>query len=193
MSREPTTIVSKSIVRNIAQGAVGLPPWLITDRGAQALIVLPVSCIIEGLEMAETATCDGLRALARLICISQLVLHRGRIDAAARNRSLPKAWLTADVLLSCLIGIIKADTLADLAKQAGLTTNDALLVAALLCTEKEDNLSPCNLAQALQVVTLELVDPSTTNRSEWPDQLSEEGIERIRTKAIMAKRRAATE
>jgi hypothetical protein len=173
---EAVFVVARGIIEKIVRGDDRLLPWLREQTSAR--ILLPYSCVVEGLALVNTATCSGIHELARLLCSCELVLRAGR----QVDESLPTMVLTPDVLLSCLVGNVSADTLRRVAKQANMKTYDAVLVGALLSTEPGDKLAPGNLAGALEVIHMNFVDPATTCRAEWPSQLSREYIGQIRRK-----------
>jgi hypothetical protein len=137
--------------------------------------------------MANAATCSGLHGLAPLLCMCELVpeTHK-KVD-----ERLPTVHLTQDALLSCLQGTVPSNTFTNLAGQVNVTTTDAALVATLLSVDETDHLDSDNLARALEVVHMNLVDPATTSRSEWPNELSPESISRTREKAAEASSRSA--
>jgi len=178
-----TIIVAKDLVRDIILGDGKLLAWIQDKVLEGSDIVIPFSCIIEGLSLAEDdATCGGLHALAHLICISELRV----MSKPKRVESHPNALLTADLLLSCILEIVDSKTIESLSREANLVTNDAFLVVALLCARPEDRLHGENLANVLNEVRLDLIDPKKTDKQEWPRELSEHNIEKTRRKAFKA-------
>lgn len=143
------------------------------------------SCVVEGLERANPATPPGLRALAALISMSRFQTtpmdERPTIDTS-HGRT---ARLTADVLLSCLLNRIDSSVIRRMADDLPVIINDALLVAALLSVDDEDQLHPENLAAVLRITTIHLVDTADADRARWPEQFSAEAVSRLRAKALV--------
>ena len=89
------------------------------------------------------------------------------------------------MLLSCLLGRIESPIISRMREDFPVIINDALLVAALLSVYDEDALHPANLAAVLRITTMNIVDPTETDRTDWPEQFSVEAIARLRAKALV--------
>ena len=173
-------ILAKDVVTSIIEGDVDMMAWL-RDQAEEYELVVILSCIIEGLELADPATAKGLRSLAELISISRFETMPEQRKAAHEGGTTIR--LTADVLLSCLLGKIDSSVVAQMTDKYPVVINDGLLVAALLSVSDEDALHTGNLAAVLKNTRMQLVDPATTDRPRWPEQISPKTISRIRAKS----------
>jgi len=177
-------ILAKDIITDIIEGDCELMAWLREKALEHELVVLK-SCVVEGLERADPATPPGLRALAALIAMSRFQTaptdERPTVDKTA-GRTIR---LTADVLLSCLLGRVGSSIIQRMTDDFPVIINDALLVAAGLSVRDEDELHPANLAAALRITTMHLVDVPDADRTCWPENFSDEAISRLRTKALV--------
>ena len=174
-------ILAKDVVTSIIEGDADMMTWL-RDQAQKHEVVVLLSCIIEGLELADLATGKGLRSLAELISISRFETM-GDQDGTDYEQGTT-IQLTGDVLLSCLLGRIDSSVIARMGDDYPVIINDGLLVAALLSVSDEDDLHTNNLAAVLKITIMQLVDPATTDRARWPGQLSAETIGRLRAKAL---------
>ena len=175
-------ILAKDIIKSVIEGDAGMMSLLRNHTQAHELVVL-LSCVTEGLEFAASATPQGLRDLAALIAMSRFqVTPTGEIPNVAEHDTTIR--LTADVLLSCLLGRIESSVIGHMKDDFPVIINDALLVAALLSVSDEDDLHPANLAAVLRITKMNLVDPERTDRTRWPEQFSAEAIARLRAKAL---------
>lgn len=177
-------ILAKDIITDIIEGDCELMAWLRGKALEHELVVLK-SCVVEGLERADPATPSGLRALAALISMSRFQTtpmdERPTIDVS-HGRTVR---LTADVLLSCLLGRSDSSMVHTIAKDFPVIINDALLVAALLSVDDEDQLHPENLAAVLRATIIHLVDVSDADRARWPEEFGPGAISRLRSKALV--------
>lgn len=180
-------IVGKGIIADIIRGEE-VPLIFLRNQADESEIAIPHSCILEGLELAEEPTCQGLHWLAELISMAELVSLSNSDQERTGN---PTIMLTTDVLLSCLIGIIESETIASCAQMGKPVIYDAFLVAALLCVAEEDQLDTRNLAGALREITLKQVDVPPSDRRQWPQQLSQGAKLELRAKALQGRDRRA--
>ena len=182
-----TMILAKDILTGVIEGDGELMAWL-RDKAREHELVVLKSCVVEGLERADPATPHGLRALAALIAKSRFQTaptdERPTIDRTT-GRTIR---LTADVLLSCLLGRIDSSIIRRMTDDFPVIINDALLVAALLSVLDEDVLHPGNLAAVLRITALHLVDVADADRACWPENFSGEAISRMRAKALVQPR-----
>jgi len=176
-------ILAKDIIASVIEGDAGMIVWLRNQAQEHELVVLLI-CVIEGLERADPATPRGLRALAALIAMSRFqTTPTGDRRAIGENDKTIR--LTADVLLSCLLGRVDSAIIGRLAEDFPVLINDALLVAALLSVADGDALCPDNLAGLLRTTTMTPVDAAETDRANWPKQFSAEAITSLRAKALV--------
>lgn len=184
MQNSPETIIiGTGIVIDVIKNDKAVLTFL-RKQAEDNKLILPYSCVLEGLELAQKPTVQGIHALAELISMVELGVSKPK---AYKDSNGPLIKLTPDVLLSCLLGIIKSKQITDIAKQASIVINDAFLVTSLLCVLDDDPINTQNLTKVLRKVDMELIDPATTDRKSWPEQLSEEAILRIRSKSLNAK------
>jgi hypothetical protein len=186
MLMKTTMILAKDILTSVIEGDADMMACLRNQTREYELVVL-LSCVTEGLELANPATPLGLRSLAALIAMSrfQIPQRGGIVDGAEHGTDIR---LTTDVLLSCLLGKIESSTIGHMKKDLPVIINDALLVAALLSVSDKDELHPANLAAVLKITTMHLVDVPDTDRVCWPEQFGTEAITRLRDKALMETR-----
>ena len=178
MDNTPSTIIiAKDIVKSVIENDEKCIEFIFTHV-EESEVVIPFSCILWGLEMADYTSAKGIHALAKLMSISEITVM---CNDFTDSEDLPQIKLTPDVLLSCLLGIVKSDTIAKIATQGTVTTCDAILVSALLCVIEDDELCTKNLAEALSLVRFEIYP------EKWPAELSEETISTIRSKSLNAK------
>ena len=178
-----TMILAKDIITSVIEGDADMMAWLRNQMQEYELVVL-LSCVTEGLELADPATAIGARALAALISMSRFQdMPKG--DPSAVDENGKTIRLTADVLLSCLLGRIDHDIIRRMVEELPVIINDALLVAALLSVSDGDELHPGNLAAVLRATTMHLVDAEETDRAGWPEQFSAEAIAKLRDKALV--------
>ena len=181
-----TMILAKDIITSVIEGDTDMMTWLRNQSQEYDLVVL-LSCVTEGLELANPATPQGMKALAALIAMSRFqITQRGDIRDGTEHGT--DIRLTADVLLSCLLGRIESSIIGRMKRDFPVIIDDALLVAALLSVSDEDDLHPTNLAAVLRITTMHLVDTAETDRAGWPEQFSVEAITRLRDKALIEPR-----
>lgn len=176
-----TMVIATDIVIDVIKNDKEVIRFL-KKQASDNKIVLPYSCVLEALELAQKPTFKGLHALAELISISELSVVLGpEVD---EGDDAPLIKLTPDVLLSCILGIIKSKQIAAISEKAPIVINDAFLVTALLCVSENDPINTQNLTRALRKINIELIDPDTTDRKAWPKTLSEQMISQIRSKTL---------
>ena len=177
-----TMILAQDIIASVIEGDSDLMKWL-RDQAQDKELVVILSCVIEGLERAHHATGQGLRHLAELISISRLQGTATQDKTDSHQHA--NIRLTPDVLLACLLGRIDSSIIAQMAEKLPVVINDALLVGALLSVADGDDIHPSNLAAVLQLTTIRLIDPESTDRASWPKQISTETVDKLRAKALV--------
>jgi hypothetical protein len=177
---QSTMILAKGIIVSVIEGEKGMMDTL-RRHSRECELVLLLSCLIEGLERAESPTARGLRDLAELISIAHLKVIGDR--SVCEPNAQTQGMLTPDALLSGVLGRIEGSAITGMFRQIPIVTSDASLVAALLCVEDEDDLTTANLAEILSVTTVTLADSSETDRATWHKQLSPATIRKIRSKS----------
>ena len=175
-------ILAKDIMASVIEDDVDIMTWLRDQAQDNELVVL-LSCVIEGLERARYPTSKGLRALGELISISRFQPMQEQTGTTSEEGTTIR--LTADVLLSCLLGRIDSSIIAQVTQKFPVVINDALLVGALLSVADEDDIHPNNLAAVLKLTTMHLIDPAETDRVSWPEELTAETISWLRAKALV--------
>lgn len=95
-------IIAKDIIKGVIENDEKCIEFIFTSA-KESDVLVPFSCILWGLEMADDASASGIHALAKLISISEITAIHEDYDG---SDELPYIKLTPDALLSCLFGIV---------------------------------------------------------------------------------------
>jgi len=175
-------MVAADILQGIIEGRTSVVDGL-ARRAEDHRIVLLSTALSDGLHRADAATADGLKALAKLICLADIETY----DSVADQKPTATAVLPCDTLLACLLGTIPERTLNQMVvdwpqRGVSLTVHDVSLVAAFQSVRDGDDFNTEALATLMSVSTILMVDPADTNRSEW--QVSDDFVRKYREKAL---------
>ena len=185
LGEEAIILIAKDIIQNIVDGGTEIVdelPEKVNDHKIELLKI----CISAGLERSEAPKVHGLHALARLICLSEIVNFGEELSNDQQDNG-PSVFLTADVLLMFLIGP-DAEKRFDgffsfyKGRVKSIQTRDAELVSALFSVKEGDNLNAKTFAKLVNAVTIQMINVGKENRRNW--SISDELIEKIRAKAL---------
>ncbi len=175
-------MVAADILQGIIEGRTSVVDGL-AERVEDHRIVLLSTAISDGLYRADAATADGLKALAKLICLADIETY----GSVADEKPTATAVLPCDTLLACLLGTIPERTLNRMVvdwpqRGVALIVHDVSLVAALQCVRDGDDFNAAALATLLNASTVLMVDPADSDRSEW--QVDDDFVRKYRERAL---------
>jgi len=160
-------MVAADILQGIIEGRTSVADGL-AERAEDHRIVLLSTALSDGLHRADAATVDGLKALAKLICLADIETY----SSVADQKPTTTAVLPCDTLLACLLGTIPESTLNQMVvdwpqQGVSLVTHDVSLVAAFQCVRDGDDFDTEALATLVSVSMILMAASEQFDWSAW--------------------------
>ncbi len=184
-------LVATNYMKEIIEGRAEIVDGLKKIATQNDIVMIKV-VLSEGLEKADKATAEGLKALGRLIAVSSKIVNYSEEEDEIIFREDKKALVTADILLMCLIGPDSAAAVIDMLHESWLAgvmpyTWDNELVLALLSVKEGDIFNIETFASVLKVLYIARNEDTIEDRLEW--DMTERSVKKIRDKAMITDKR----